>query len=291
VEERAMIVLEDARLRAVVSPLGAELQSLTPAGGQEVMWGAGPEWPRHSPLLFPIVGRLQGEALLHQGRVYSMPKHGFARDSLFDAAARDGASCRLELRDAPATRAVYPFGFTLTLDYRVHDGALTIDYAVTHDGPEPLPFSLGAHPAFRWPLCDAPKPAHALIFEQDEPAPVRRLVGDKLGPGRPTPIAGRTLALNEDLFVEDALIFDRVNSRSVVYGAPGGPSVRVSWSGFRELGVWMKPGADFLCIEPWAGHDSPVEFDGPFVEKPGLVLLAPGDTARFAMTIEPLPPS
>jgi galactose mutarotase-like enzyme len=284
-----MIILEDARLRAAISPHGAELQSLTPAGGEDVMWGAGPEWPRHSPLLFPIVGRLEGEALLHEGRVYQMPKHGFARDSAFRVAAQDAASCVLDLRDTPATRAVYPFAFTLALTYRIHDGALTIDYAVANPGPEPLPFSLGAHPAFRWPLGDAPKTAHALAFEREETAPVRRLVGEKLGPGRPTPVEGRTLRLREDLFAEDALVFDHVNSRSVTYGAPGGPSVRVSWSGFRELGVWMKPGADFLCIEPWRGYDTPVEFDGPFVDKPGVVTLAPGGTARFGLTIAPSP--
>ncbi|WP_406857016.1 aldose 1-epimerase family protein [Alsobacter sp. KACC 23698] len=284
-----MIILEDARLRAAISPHGAELQSLTPAGGEDVMWGAGPEWPRHSPLLFPIVGRLEGEALLHEGRVHRMPKHGFARDSAFHVAARDRASCILELRDTPATRALYPFAFTLTLTYRIQDGALTIDYAVANPGTEPLPFSLGAHPAFRWPLGDAPKTAHALTFEREETAPVRRLVGEKLGPGRPTPVEGRTLWLREDLFADDALVFDQVDSRSVTYGAPGGPWVRVSWSGFRELGVWMKPGADFLCIEPWRGYDTPVEFDGPFVDKPGVMTLAPGDAARFALTIAPSP--
>ena len=61
------------------------------------------------------------------------------------------------------------------------------------------------------------------------------------------------------------------------YGAERGPALEMSWQGFRELGIWSKPGgAPFLCIEPWHGIASPVDFDGDFVDKPGLMLIAPG---------------
>jgi galactose mutarotase-like enzyme len=40
--------------------------------------------------------------------------------------------------------------------------------------------------------------------------------------------------------------------------------------------VWSKPaGAPFLCIEPWHGYASPQTFDGEFVDKPGVMHLAP----------------
>ena len=54
-------------ITAVIAPDGAELISLRDAQGLELLWQAGPAWPRHAPILFPIVGRLKNDALRHQG--------------------------------------------------------------------------------------------------------------------------------------------------------------------------------------------------------------------------------
>ena len=43
----------------------------------------GPAWPRHAPVLFPIVGRLAGDQLRHGGSAYRLTQHGFARDRVF----------------------------------------------------------------------------------------------------------------------------------------------------------------------------------------------------------------
>jgi galactose mutarotase-like enzyme len=55
-------------MTAIVAADGAELQSLRNADGHELLWQAGPQWPRHAPLLFPIVGRLKNDELRHQGK-------------------------------------------------------------------------------------------------------------------------------------------------------------------------------------------------------------------------------
>ena len=47
----------------------------------------------------------------------------------------------------------------------------------------------------------------------------------------------------------------------------------------------MKPGASFLCIEPWQGHSDPAGFTGPIDEKPGVVMVAPGERRLFTMSI------
>lgn len=103
----------------------------------------------------------------------------------------------------------------------------------------------------------------------------------------PTPIRGRELALREELFTEDALIFLEPRSRSLRFEAGGGPSLTLHWEGFPHLGVWTKPdsGPAFLCIEPWEGYASPVDWDGEFTEKPGSFVLPPGATRRWALCI------
>jgi galactose mutarotase-like enzyme len=101
----------------------------------------------------------------------------------------------------------------------------------------------------------------------------------------PTPVQGRTLELSERLFQDDAVILDRPASTSVRYVADLGPSIEVSWQGFRELGIWSKPGAPFLCIEPWHGFASPSDFDGEFTDKPGVMQIAPAATRRLTYRI------
>lgn len=190
-----------------------------------------------------------------------MTQHGFARDSEFRWLERDETGCRLELVDTPATRQMFPFAFSLVIEYRITQGRLTVGYCVTNpDSTHVLPASLGAHPAFIWPLApDVPKDRHVIEFDQPEPEGIRRLKGGLLLPESfPTPIKGRVLHLDESLFTMDALILDRPASRGVTYRIPDGPGLRLTWDGFAQLGIWMKPGGDFICIEPWHGLASPV---------------------------------
>jgi galactose mutarotase-like enzyme len=279
--------LDNGRIAAAVNTAGAELCSLVDTRGREFLWQAGAAWPRHAPVLFPIVGRLANDTLRVDGHAHRMTQHGFARDSLFTWETRAPHRARLVLVDSEATRASYPFAFRLIVDYAIDATTLAVTFTVANPGPAHLPASVGAHPAFRWPLADdVAKRAHTLTFSDPEPAPIRRLQDGLLRPDSvPTPIQGRTLALDESLFAEDAIILDQLASRSVRFAAPDGPFVEVAWDGFPQLGIWMKPGADFLCIEPWSGFASPVGFDGDFRDKPGIRLLAPGEQFQAIMRI------
>jgi galactose mutarotase-like enzyme len=280
--------LQGKSIAATIKAHGAELCSLRNAQGDELLWQAGPQWPRHAPLLFPIVGRLKNDELRHRGKVYPMTQHGFARDHRFEWVSRGPNSCKLVLRDSEATWARYPFAFRLEIAYRVEGAALDVECEITNSGEEMLPASLGGHPAFNWPLHPGlSKQAYMLTFPDDEPAPIRRLKDGLMRPQpEPTPVRGKMLSLSEALFEDDAVILDQLASRSVRYAADRGPSIEMSWQGFRELGVWSKPGgAPFLCIEPWHGFASPSDFDGEFSDKPGLMQIPVGESRSLSYRI------
>jgi len=274
-------------ITAIIAPDGAELISLRDAQGLELLWQAGPVWPRHAPILFPIVGRLKDDALRHRGTVFRMTQHGFARDRRFDWVERSATSCTLVLTDDAQTRAHYPFAFRLCITYTVQEADLEVAFEVTNTGDEALPASIGAHPAFNWPLLPGlGKEAYRLSFSNEEREPIRRLQDGLLRAiPEPTPVRGKTLDLSGQLFQHDAVILDRPASTSVRYAADRGPSIEVFWQGFRELGIWSKPGAPFLCIEPWHGFASPSGFDGEFTDKPGLMQIAPAATRRLTYRI------
>lgn len=279
-------------LSATILAHGAELSSLKDRARREMMWQAEPAWPRHSPVLFPIVGRLKDDRLRHDGRDYRLTQHGFARDRRFEWIEWTASSCRLELRDDPATRALYPFSFLFQLDFSLAEGRLKIAYRATNTGDETLPMNMGAHPAFRWPLADGlEKSTHVLTFDREEPDPMPRVVEGLLTMAMyPSKIRDRVLKLDEALFAHDALILAKPNSHCVRYTAPEAPAgtagIEMQWSGFESFGIWMRPGCNFLCLEPWNGMASPADLDDVFVAKPGLALLPPGASLEAAYSVK-----
>ena len=102
----------------------------------------------------------------------------------------------------------------------------------------------------------------------------------------PTPIADARLRLCDELFEKDALIFDHIASRRVRYRSDAGPSLSVSFPDARYLGIWTKPHAGFVCIEPWRGIADAAGFAGAFDEKPGVVSVQPHDALTLTMVIE-----
>lgn len=281
-------VIKAGGIAATIKADGAELCSLKNADGLELLWQAGPEWPRHAPLLFPIVGQLKNDRLTHRGKTYGMAKHGVAREQRFEWVEQGATSCRLVLNDNADTRTHYPFPFRLVVAYAIGERELAVSLEVTNTGKEMLPASIGGHPAFNWPLLPGlSKEAYSLTFSDEEPAPIRRITeGLMRAKPEPNPIQGRMLKLAESLFDDDAVIIDQLKSKSVRFAADRGPSIEMSWEGFPQLGVWSKlGGAPFLCIEPWAGFASPQEFDGEFSDKPGLMHFAPAERRTFRYRI------
>jgi galactose mutarotase-like enzyme len=278
-----------AGLSACVTAQGAELNLLRDENGSDYLWPASAPWPRHAPVLFPIVGRLKNDTLVHGGKQYRLTQHGFARDRRFEWVERTDTGCALVLRDDAETHAMYPFPFRFEVRYAITGATLAITYTVTNTGGAVLPASMGAHPAFRWPLVPGtPKEAYALTFDAPETGTLPALAGGLLtGAERPSPITGQRLALTTALFADDALILPHPASRSVRFAAATGPALTVAWEGFDQLGLWSRADGDFLCIEPWCGMASPADFAGDFAEKPWLMLIPPGGqrTATHQMTV------
>jgi galactose mutarotase-like enzyme len=283
------IAIRSGRLSAEIAPLGAELQRLTDGEGNELLWDGNPRWwAGRAPILFPIVGGLRDDRYRLGDSYYTLPKHGFARRSLFTLVEQAEDSATFRLTDSEATRAVYPFAFSLDIRFAIRDATLDMQASVTNDNSTPMPASFGYHPALRWPLpYGGARAEHRIRFDQPEPAPVRRVDGSGLvrPDALPTPVRARDLVLDDSLFVDDAVIFDRLTSRRLHYGVEGQRQLDIRFPDMPHLGIWMKPGADYVCVEPWQGHADPQGYDGDLRDKPGMVEIAPGSTRDFTMRI------
>lgn len=274
------IHLETDQLRAVLDSHGAELVSLQDSKGNELLWTAGPEWPRHAPVLFPIIGRLVNDVLHHAGREYPITQHGFARDCTFAVLETTAHTARFLLRNSPATEAMFPFPFSFEIAWTLDGPTLDLTFTLTNTGKELLPASLGWHPAFQWDSV----PGWRILFDAEEPDRIRR-VNDhvQLTPAAdPTPVRNKVLPLTEDLFAHGAIIFESLKSRTIRYLSPEGPILDLDFADFTQFTVWKQAGADFVCLEPWVGLPAPASYRGEVLTKPEQVLLEPGERRIFS---------
>lgn len=284
-----IVTISSGQLTAEINPLGAELHALRDEDGRDLLWDGDPRvWAGRAPILFPVIGVVGGGVIRVDGKAYPMAKHGIARRRTFELVTRHESSAVFRLEDDAETRASYPFPFRLDIAFGVARGALAIDATLTNTGDTAMPASFGFHPALRWPLPrDDRRSVYRILFDEPEPAPIRRIDRDGLlTPTRhPTPIEGRRLRLRDDLFVDDAMILLDLRSRGLLFGTDDGPNLRIDFPDMPALGLWTKPGADYLCIEPWAGVADPEGFAGEFRDKPGVVEIRPHINRSFAMRI------
>ncbi|MBL8570685.1 MAG: aldose 1-epimerase family protein [Phreatobacter sp.] len=283
-----MIELESGDYSAAVSPFGAELRSWR-AGGHELLWQGDPGWwAQSAPVLFPIVGWARDGLVRIDGIARPMGVHGFAAQGAFaiDTVARDHV--RLTLRETGASLAAYPFPFRLTLEYRLAHESLAATVEVENTGARTMPFAVGLHPGFNWPLAGGQRESHATVFEAAEASDVPVIAPGGLfsSARRPVPLVDRRLPLNDKTFAAEALCFLNARSRSVRYEAgPRDPAVTLAATGFPHWAIWSKPGAPFVSIEAWTGHGDPEGFEGELKDKPSMRLLASGASDRCSLVM------
>jgi len=274
--------LRNEHLQIAVVRDGAELASITDASGTEYLWQGDPLiWSGRSPILFPIVGRLAGDTYSCAGKVYSLPQHGFARRKTFRRVEDVGNQLSYALASDDGTRAMYPFDFMLNVTYRLEGNSLRAGYRVINLDRKPLPFSIGAHPGFS--CCRQRGDAledYSLEFGQVEIADTC-LIRDGLiavNETRRVLTNEKTIPLTKTLFDANALVFMNLASSSITLRSRRHPAtVKVDFPGFPCLGIWAKPAAPFVCIEPWFGYADPVGRNpgSPLETKPGIIILPP----------------
>lgn len=254
--------------------------------GRELLWQAGPEWRRHAPVLFPIICRVPGDTIHHDGLDYPLAQHGFARDREFQLVHHSAARATFVLVSDEESRAQFPFDWQLSIDYQLDGAMLTITQSVRNTGDAPLGASIGNHPAFAWPLPGATREQHGIDFGNAEPHGFQRAPQNLLLPELyPAPVIDGVLGLSDRIFEPGVLIFTEQKRRIVRYTAPGAPTIVVDAGDFLTLGVWAPVGAPFVCIEPWAGFPTPIEWNGEILDKPGQFRLEAGESRSFSYSI------
>lgn len=286
--------LHNQSLQAVIRSQGAELISLVNRHtNTEHLWQADPDvWPWHAPNLFPVVGGQANDEILVDGKAYPMKRHGFARTSKFTCIESGPDFAIFELPSSAATKAVYPYDFLFSITYQLNGPSLNVTYRVKNEGKNTLFMSVGAHPAFNVPFNEGEAYTdYYLDFEEDEMLEVSLLGTDGLLTGETTRIelTNRQLQLTPTLFDNDALVLLNLQTRRVTLKSrANNQSIQLDFAYFQYLGLWAKPGAPFVCIEPWLGVADTSSAPRPFNQKQGIQQVASGKSfaATYSITVE-----
>lgn len=275
-----MFVIKNDILKLTVSPQGAEIQSLKHLpSGHEFLWQGDPAWwNRRAPNLFPLVGSLKDGRIAFAGTSYPLRKHGFARDCAFEVVNESATTLQFALQANAETRREYPFDFDFELRYRLEGPRLSIAAFVS--SPTDLRFSYGAHPAFNCPVLPGETfEDYAVEFQQAESGRPLRINAAGLldGSSEDFPGSGRVMPLQASLFQKDVLIWRKLDSSWIrLFNRAGTVSLTMDFAGFPCLGIWTKPGAPFVCLEPWYGLPDSVDAAGSAETKDQLVFLPAG---------------
>lgn len=271
-----------------VAALGAEMQTLTTRDGRHWLWsGDANFWTGRSPILFPMVGRAPQDTISIDDKRYQMGQHGFARRSAFTLVDEWREHCTYRLEASEPTLAMYPFDFVLDIEHRLEGRAVVVTASVTNRDSRTMPYGVGFHPAFAWPLPGGEGQSHSVVLDNGASPEVHRLSGGLIDPApRPSPFANGALTLRHEDFSGDAMIFPQGAGTGLRYGSANGPAVHFTWENLPNLALWTKPGAGFICLEPWHGMSAEVGGSDALDQRPYTVFLEPGATARYCFRAE-----
>lgn len=277
--------ISNSNLTAQINHFGAELFSLKNQENKEYIWEGNPAfWGKHSPVLFPIVGTLKNNSFHYKESEYHMSRHGFARDMEFELIEKSEISATFSLTSSDESRKVYPFDFELQISYSLDENKLNIAYKIINKNDSIIPFSIGAHPAFALPK---PFEDYTLAFENAEILTSFMLENDLLSDNFSTiEMVDNQVPLHYSLFEKDALIFKKLQSKSITILENQNPLLHVRFDNFPNLGIWTKSNAPFLCIEPWLGYSDTVHSTGNILEKEGIQLLEAKKSLECNFSIE-----
>jgi aldose 1-epimerase len=213
------------------------------------------------PILAPFANRLDETAFYANGRKYNfdlelgnvrgpIPSTGYVNGSkaweLVEAKADQRSAwvtCRLDFYKHPLYMAQFPFAHTITMTYRVSDGALEVHTRLDNLSTEPMPVVIGFHPIFELPegnrndwTVSLDAKTHWIEIPQRLPTGETQPIENFFGSDR-TAIQLEKYALIDDVFTD------------LVRDANGRATMKLKYNG-KELHVSLGP--KFKTVLAWS---------------------------------------
>lgn len=275
------VKIENEQFTATIDLHGAQLTSLFhKKRSEEFIWQRDPAyWAESAPICFPIVGDLKGGTYVYRGKTYTMKKHGVVRYADFALAGQQTDACTLEVKANTGTMASYPFLFALQIRFELGPGGIKVAYTIRNKDDKDMPTSLGYHPAFNIDVEHYEHSDYEILFSEKEQLDLYWLDEGVLKLKIKNYLdQENSIELSRHIFDEDALVFKNIQSDKLTLHRKGSNwRLEMLTGGAPHLGIWAKPAAPYVCIEPWYTYQDSADVSGDLFEKPGMFVLKPGE--------------
>lgn len=282
-----MVTLKNGNSVLKINEKGAEMKEFK-VNGVDYIWLGDPAfWASSAPNIFPMTGGFKDDKYILEGKEYIMPKHGFAKNMDFEVESVTDTTAVFLLTETEETLKQWPYNFEFRVCYELFDGKVSVDYKVTNKNDNTMWFSVGGHDGFATPegIED-----YDIIFAGKETLDAYTLFGNLIGDETYPVIKDTdTLTLKYDYFAIDALVFKDVKSESCkLVNRNTGRGIQLDYPGAPVLMVWTKPGAPYVCIEPWFGAPDHVDSNYDITGKFAIQSIGAGETFVSNRTITAL---
>ncbi|MDR2832878.1 MAG: aldose 1-epimerase family protein [Streptococcaceae bacterium] len=275
------IILKNTKLTAIIDTKGAELKSLKSTEGIEYIWNGNPEyWGRHTPVLFPFVGRLKDDQYTFEGKTYHVGQHGFARDNEFELLSQNATTAVFSFKFSEKTLELYPFKFELVITYDLTPDGIQTTWRVINLDEQTMYYGIGGHPAFNLPLEEGLS-FEDYYFEISPGGTKTRMpfVPPYLDSQNTVQEEVGKIAISRELFAGDALVFETPESTSItIKSDKSAHSLTLSYEKMPYLGLWSTYPVEspFVCIEPWWSFADTLNDTGELMQKTSIQTLEVG---------------
>ena len=268
-----------------IKKFGAELSSFkSKESGIEYLWQGNPDvWYGQSPILFPIVGQILDNKFRVDGKEYEMAKHGIARKRDFELKEQGEDYIILTQSWNEETLLQYPFKYILDIEFRLEGKKLIVTHTVRNDDNRTIYFSIGAHPGFNCKIGDY------LEFEENETLVCEKINPDSILDGihYPTLTDEKIFRITTDVFDKDAHVLSGMKSDTLYLKSDfRNEVIKFNFGKAPYLGLWAKPGAEYVCIEPWYGINDSYDKKDDFSQKRAIQSVDTDKNFSFAWSAE-----
>ena len=255
----------------IIDSKGCEIISVVrKQDSKQYIWNGNPDaWKRHTPVLFPLVGRYK----------YHMTQHGFARDSEFSLVHKEDNVIIMKLISSEETKQKYPIDLELMITHRLSGNNISTIWEVKNTGDDVMYFSIGGHPAF---VCGDNAIGAQLRFDTEDDKVAYKLLSEDgllMPEEHYLTLSNNNVTITKEFFDKDALIVENSGIKSVSLSKDCEPVVEVMFKA-PVFGLWSAAGkgVPFVCIEPWYGRTDAIDSDGSLTAREWGNELAGGET-------------
>lgn len=291
-----MIRIESEQMQVDIDELGAQISSIKlKSEDLEFLWQKDSQcWSSSAPVPFPIIGKLNENKTLFDGKEYSMRSNGIIRYEQIPLVSREKNQVEFLFTNTSKTQNNYPFECRVKLNFRVEHNKLSVTATIFNDDEKNLYYNYAGHPGFRIPLFEWENANDYYIeFGSNEHAFIYSMASTgQLLPNKEQFFENeRRFFIRKELFKNEAIAFIKPKSTSVfLKNIRNCHEVKVGFDGFDNLALWTPYNKDkelsLICIEPWIGHSDFKDYYGEFKNRDGVSFVEPSQYKVYTYTIE-----